>query len=85
MREAQRMADLMGGELADARARARNRIVGRAAAALAGARQPSSNQAIPLHAERAERDVSFQLFAGTGIDDAATVGPAAGRAMHPPG
>ena len=83
VREAQGVPDLVRGKLADARESQHDRVVGSAAAAALRAQEPLEQQAILAHAQRAERDVALDDLAGAGVDHAAAVGPAAGRAMHP--
>jgi hypothetical protein len=83
VRQAQRVADLVGRELAQAGERQLDRVVHASAARRIGAGQPLEQQSIVAHAQRAEADVTLDHLAGPRIDDAPAVGPAPRRAVDP--
>ena len=77
VREAERVADLVGGELADARQRDRLGVDAVAA------REPLEDHPVLAHPLTAENHVSLQHLAGAGVGDATAVRPAARLAVHP--
>ena len=73
----------MRGELAESRQRHVHHFRRPCIASTVGSEQTFGNQKILADAKRAERDVSFDNFAGARINDTSAVRPAARGAMHP--
>ena len=83
VREAQGVADLVGGEFAQAGDRDLHRIARTAGSVLVGADQALEDQHVLAHPERAQEDRALDDLAGARIGDRLAVGPAAGGAVDP--
>ncbi len=81
--KAQRMADFMRGQLANAIQCQFDRIIVAAAAGFGRACQPLENHAIVTDALRAQDDMALDELAAARINDAAAIGPATRLSMHP--
>ena len=81
--KADRVPDLVRGELADTGQGQFQRIVRRAGAGAVGAKQAFEDHPVLPHALAAQDDMSLDDLAGARIDNRCTIGPAAGLAVHP--
>ena len=81
--EAERVADLVRGELPDPGERGGDGIVGRAACRHAGADERLEDEHVLADPERTEQHLALDDLAGPRVLDDLAVGPAAGRAIDP--
>ncbi len=80
---AEGVTDLVGRQLPDPRQRDLDRVISSTGSQIVGADQTLEEQPVLAHPQRTERHVALDHLPGARVDDAAAIGPAAGRAVDP--